>query len=171
MEAGAWAKARLGQAKASTCLAWDFEKPEPSQARPKPGLSGQAGAGKSLVVIIFNTSHGNFLKDKASTVLLQPYVQGYYGWHHMFIWLGVQIEILRMTEHNICSSGAVMSLGAKLDIFTHFEAQFGQCSIVVMTDDKTPIGSVQRVIWWVTEPKVVIVQYTSKFLSYYSLSL
>ena len=29
-------------------------------------------------------------------------------------------------------------------IFTHFEAQFGRCSIVVMTDDKTPIGSVQR---------------------------
>jgi hypothetical protein len=29
-------------------LACGFEKPEPSQARPKPGLSGQAGAGKSL---------------------------------------------------------------------------------------------------------------------------
>jgi len=51
-----------------------------------------------------------------------------------------------VTEHDICSSGAVMSLGAKLDIFTHFEAQFRRCSIVVMTDDKMPIGSVQRVI-------------------------
>ena len=29
--------------------------------------------------------------------------------------------------------------GAKLDIFTHFEAQFGRWSIVVMTDDKMPI--------------------------------
>jgi len=51
-----------------------------------------------------------------------------------------------VTEHDICSSGAVTSLGAKLDIFTHFEAQFGPCSIVVMMDDKMPIGSVQRVI-------------------------
>jgi len=85
--------------------------------------------------------------------------RGYYGWHHMFIWPGVQIEILRVTEHDICSSGAVTSLGAKLDIFTHFEAQFRRCSIVVMMDDKMPIGSVQRVIWRVTEHMVVIVQY------------
>jgi len=85
--------------------------------------------------------------------------RGYYRWHHMFIWLGVQIEILQVTEHNICSSGAVMSHGAKLYIFTHFEAQFGWWSIVVMTDDKMPICSVQRVIWRVTEHMVIIVQY------------
>jgi len=48
---------------------------------------------------------------------------------------------------------------AKFDIFTHFEAQFGWCSIVVMTDNETPTCSVQQVIWQVTEHVVVIVQY------------
>jgi len=93
--------------------------------------------------------------------------RGYYGWHHMFIWSGVQIEILRVTEHDICSSGAVRSLGAKLDIFTHFEAQFGRCSIVVMTDDKMPIGSVQRVIWRVTGPLNISINVWSQPIDFY----
>ena len=49
-KAGAWAKARPGQA---LLLAFGparrFVKPKPDEARPKPGLSGQAGAGKSLL--------------------------------------------------------------------------------------------------------------------------
>jgi hypothetical protein len=48
-KAPAWAKARPGQAlPLAFGLAYDFAKPEPPQARPKPGLSGQAGAGTSL---------------------------------------------------------------------------------------------------------------------------
>ena len=48
-KAGAQAKARPGQANVSAFgLACDFTKPKPPKARPKPGLSGQAGAGTSL---------------------------------------------------------------------------------------------------------------------------
>ena len=41
----------LGQSQANFLafgLAWDFTKPELPKARPKLGLSGQAGAGTSL---------------------------------------------------------------------------------------------------------------------------
>jgi len=43
LKAGAWAKARPGQALLLAFgLAQDFVKPRPDEARPKPGLSGQA---------------------------------------------------------------------------------------------------------------------------------
>jgi hypothetical protein len=43
-KAAAWAKPSQGQAVFKGFgLAWDFKKPKPPQARPKPGLSGQAG--------------------------------------------------------------------------------------------------------------------------------
>jgi len=61
-----------------------------------------------------------------------------------------------VTRLLICSK--LVSADTKFDIFTHFEAQFGWCSIVVMTGDKTPTCSVQRVRWRVTEHDVVIVQ-------------
>ena len=52
----AWAKARPSQAQLLAFgLAHNFLKPEPPKARPKPGLSGQAGAGTSLFLI----SHSN----------------------------------------------------------------------------------------------------------------
>ena len=63
-----------------------------------------------------------------------------------------------LLPHERLSLYELTIFGAKFDIFTHFEAQFGWCSIVVMTDDKTPGSSVQRVIWRMTEHKVVIVQ-------------
>ncbi len=45
----AWAKARPSQARLLAFgPAHDFLKPKPPKARPKPGLSGQAGAGTSL---------------------------------------------------------------------------------------------------------------------------
>ena len=45
----AQAKAKPSQAQAnSPGLAWDFSRPEPPKARPKPWLSGQAKASTSL---------------------------------------------------------------------------------------------------------------------------
>ena len=50
LQAPAWAKAGPGQALLLAFgLAYDFARPEPPQARPKPGLSGQARASTSLV--------------------------------------------------------------------------------------------------------------------------
>ena len=49
-KAMAQAKAKPSQAQAnSPGLAWDFSRPEPPKARPKPWLSGQAKASTSLV--------------------------------------------------------------------------------------------------------------------------
>jgi len=60
-KAGAQAKARPSQVGLLAFgLAHDFVKPEPTKARPKPGLSGQARAGTSLV---------NILTDPVSTVV------------------------------------------------------------------------------------------------------
>jgi hypothetical protein len=57
-KAGAQAKARPGQANfLAFGLACDFTKPEPPKARPKPGLSGQAGAGTSLVPFLSNEEY------------------------------------------------------------------------------------------------------------------
>ena len=78
--------------------------------------------------------------------------RGYYWWRHMFIWSGVQIEILWVTEHDICSSGAVTfctSSGAKFDIFT-------------LNSD-----AVQLLSWQMTEHKVIIVQYYQELLFEY----
>ena len=48
-KAPAWAKARPTQAQLLAFgPAHNFLKPEPPKARPKPELSGQAGAGTSL---------------------------------------------------------------------------------------------------------------------------
>ena len=48
-KAPAWAKARPSQAQLLAFgLAHNFLKPELPKTRPKPGLSGQAGAGTSL---------------------------------------------------------------------------------------------------------------------------
>ena len=50
-KAPAWAKARPSQAQLLAFgPAHNFLKPKPPKARPKPGLSGQAGASTSLLV-------------------------------------------------------------------------------------------------------------------------
>ena len=54
-------------------LACDFARPEPAQARPKPGLSGQAGAGTSLPLaglVGFASRRKKISKENNYSVLL-----------------------------------------------------------------------------------------------------
>lgn len=43
-------QANLAKANITSLPAYDFSRLEPGQAKPKPGLSGQAGAGTSLAL-------------------------------------------------------------------------------------------------------------------------